>query len=77
MKVALIYPPTCDPTGPYLSVPMLTGYLRSHGIDVLPIDANVEAYDRLLRRDALNAMAARVTRRLGRLERQQSLTHTD
>jgi len=28
MKVALIYPPTCDPTGPYLSVPMLTAYLR-------------------------------------------------
>jgi len=24
MKIALIYPPTCDPTGPYLSVPILT-----------------------------------------------------
>lgn len=24
MKVSLIYPPTCDPTSPYLSVPMLT-----------------------------------------------------
>jgi len=77
MKVALIYPPTCDPTGPYLSVPMLTAYLRSHAIEVLPIDANVEAYDRLLRRSALSEMAARVTHRLERLERQNSLIHTD
>ena len=29
MKVALIYPPTCDPTAPYLSVPTLTGFLRA------------------------------------------------
>jgi len=77
MKVALIYPPTCDPTGPYLSVPMLTAYLRSHGIDVLPIDANVEVYDRLLRRSVLNQMAGRVAKRLGRLDHKRSLSHTD
>ena len=77
MKVALIYPPTCDPTGPYLSVPMLTAYLRNHGIEVLPIDANVEVYDRLLRRSALKEMAGRVTNRLGRLERKGSLSHSD
>ena len=77
MKVALIYPPTCDPTGPYLSVPMLTAYLRSHGIEVLPIDANVEAYDRLLRRSVLREMAGRVTRRLTRLERRKDLPHAE
>lgn len=77
MKVALIYPPTCDPTGPYLSVPMLTGYLRSHGVRVLPIDANVEAYDRLLHRVVLKEMAGRVADRLGRLDRKASLSHTD
>ena len=27
--VALVYPPTCDPTAPYLAVPMLTGFLRA------------------------------------------------
>ena len=32
MKTALIYPPTCDPTAPYLAVPMLTGFLRAHGV---------------------------------------------
>ncbi len=77
MKVALIYPPTCDPTGPYLSVPMLTAYLRSHGIEVLPIDANVEVYDRLLRRAVLRDMAGRVADRWRRLDRKASLSHTD
>ena len=46
-KLALIYPPSCDPTAPYLAVPMLTGFLRSHGRSVLPIDANVEAWDEI------------------------------
>ncbi len=77
MKVALIYPPTCDPTAPYLSVPMLTAYLRSHALEVLPIDANVEVYDRLLRRTVLREMAGRVADRLGRLECKDSLSHTD
>ena len=53
MKVALIYPPTCDPTAPYLSVPTLCAYLRENGVEVLPIDANVEAFDALLRRAPL------------------------
>ncbi len=52
MKVALIYPPTCDPTAPYIAVPALTGYLRQHGVEVLPIDANLEAWDHLLRRNS-------------------------
>jgi len=77
MKVALIYPPTCDPTGPYIAVPMLTAYLRERGIAVLPVDANVEAYDRLLRRAVLSDMAARVDKRMARLERKGSLSHSD
>lgn len=58
--VALVYPPTCDPTAPYLSLPTLTGWLRTHGVDVLPVDANVEAFDTLLRREPLHALAKRV-----------------
>ncbi len=77
MKVALIFPPTCDPTGPYLAVPMLTAYLRKRGITVLPVDANVEAYDRLLRCAVLREMAERVRKRLARLERKGSLSHSD
>ena len=35
MKIALVYPPTCDPTAPYLAVPALTGFLRESGVEVL------------------------------------------
>ena len=59
-KLALIYPPTCDPTAPYLAVPMLTGFLRSHGREVLPIDANIEAWDGLLSLDRLTDVAHRL-----------------
>ncbi len=59
MRVALVYPPTCDPTAPYLAVPMLTGFLRAHGVAVLPIDANVEAFDDLLSAYRLAELRAR------------------
>jgi hypothetical protein len=75
MKIALVYPPTCDPTAPYLAVPMLTGFLRAHGVDVVPVDSNVEAYDRLLRQRPLLDMRRRLVERLGRLERRATLDH--
>ncbi|MDD5308951.1 MAG: B12-binding domain-containing radical SAM protein [Deltaproteobacteria bacterium] len=77
MKAALVYPPTCDPTAPYLSVPALTGFLRAHGVEVLPIDANIEAWGRLLTRDALAAFAERVKRRRRRLARKAALRHVE
>jgi hypothetical protein len=75
VKLALVYPPTCDPTAPYLAVPMLTGFLRAHGVDVLPIDANIEAWDALLQPAPLSALADRLERRLDRLDRRPSLDH--
>lgn len=77
MKTALIYPPSADPTAPYLSVPMLTGFLRSKGLDVLPIDANIEAYDQLLRKSTLLAMTQKADSRLAKLEKKASLSHMD
>ena len=77
MKVVLIYPPTTDPTAPYISVPLLTGYLRARGLEVLPVDANVEAYDQLLRRQSLSAARERIQDRLKRLKRKKFLGHTD
>lgn len=77
MKIALIYPPTCDPTAPYLAVPMLTGFLRANGVQVVPIDANVEAYDRILRAEPLREMRARVEKRIGKLERKGALSHVE
>ncbi|MGZ3408052.1 MAG: B12-binding domain-containing radical SAM protein, partial [Polyangia bacterium] len=75
MKIALVYPPTCDPTAPYLAVPMLTGFLRANGVEVVPVDANVEAYDRLLRPAPLRALAERVGHRLRKLDRRAALDH--
>ena len=77
LNIALIYPPTADPTAPYLALPTLTAYLRAHGVDALPIDANIEAHDRLLRRASLERMAARLERRLAELERKRSLRHVE
>lgn len=53
MRVALIYPPSYDPTAPYLSVPTLTGFLRANGVDVIPLDANVEAWDDRLTKSSM------------------------
>ena len=76
-KIALIYPPTCDPTAPYLALPTLTAFLRTHGVEVMPIDANIEAYCRLLRRDALQRLAEQIERRRLRLKRKRVLTHVE
>jgi anaerobic magnesium-protoporphyrin IX monomethyl ester cyclase len=77
MKIALVYPPTCDPTAPYLSVPMLTGFLRSNGVEVLPVDANVEAYDFLLRPQPLAVLRDRIEARIADLEQRPTLEHVD
>jgi radical SAM superfamily enzyme YgiQ (UPF0313 family) len=77
MKIALIYPPTADPTAPYLSVPALTGFLRSKGVDVLPIDANIECYDLLLRPESLRRIARQIERRLARLRKKPFLGHDE
>ncbi len=75
MKVALIYPPACDPTAPYLSVPTLTAQLRAHDVEVLPIDANVEAFDTLLEPGPMAALRDRILRRLAELDARLSLGH--
>jgi hypothetical protein len=75
VRTALVYPPSCDPTAPYLSVPMLTGFLRAHGQHVLPVDANVEAWDRILRQDCLRSLSERAEARLSELDRKKSLDH--
>jgi radical SAM superfamily enzyme YgiQ (UPF0313 family) len=77
MRVALVYPPTCDPTAPYLAVPMLTGFLRENGVEVLPIDANIEAFDQLLSGKHLAGLAERLEARLAELDRKASLAHAE
>lgn len=75
MRIALVYPPTCDPTAPYLAVPMLTGFLRHHGVSVLPVDANIEGFDALLEPAPLGALADRIEARIAALETRLRLSH--
>jgi hypothetical protein len=75
MRLALVYPPTCDPTAPYLAVPMLTGFLRAHGVDVLPIDANLEAFDDLLSPARMSRERDRLEARLAELDARPALAH--
>ncbi|MFZ5571078.1 MAG: B12-binding domain-containing radical SAM protein [Thermodesulfobacteriota bacterium] len=75
MSIALIFPPSCDPTAPYISVPSLAGYLRTRGIRVLAIDANVEAFEWLLRPEHLGKLGERIHKRLRRLEKKAARSH--
>ncbi len=77
MRVALVYPPTCDPTAPYLALPMLTGFLRANGVEVVQIDANLEAWDELLEPASMTALRERLEARLGTLDAQSSLAHAE
>ena len=76
-KVALIYPPSCDPTAPYLAVPTLTAWLRTHDVTVLPIDANLEGWEHLLREESLEQLGAKMDARLEELEKKTTLTHQE
>jgi len=77
MTIALIYPPTCDPTAPYLSLPTLTAWLRTHKKTVLQVDANVEAYDHLLQKEVMEEMVQNLRRAHKRLDRKPFLDHKD
>ena len=50
MKVMLVFPPPWTPAMPYLALPVLTSVLRSHGVEVIQGDLNLETYDRVLSR---------------------------
>lgn len=75
MKVALVYPPTADPTAPYVSVPLLAACLRRAGFDVLAIDANARAWSGLLDPGVLKGLSQRVRARLRLLDGLETLGH--
>jgi anaerobic magnesium-protoporphyrin IX monomethyl ester cyclase len=77
MRVALVHPPTCDPTAPYLALPSLAAFLRARGVEVLLADANLEAWEGLLTAESLARLGGRVEERLRRLERRPALDHRE
>ncbi len=79
MKVCLVFPPQGHFTQPYLSLPSLSAYLRSHGREVDPLDLNIEAYDHFLSRDRLarSLEHVRAKSRLAELDRLEHLRFSD
>ncbi len=73
VRVVLVYPPTADPTAPYLALPSLAASLRQRGIEVVLLDANLEGWEWVLTPERLSAFRDRVVERLRRLERKASL----
>ncbi len=50
MKVFLVFPPQWTPAMPHLALPVLTAYLRGHGVQVIQRDLNLETYEAVLSR---------------------------
>jgi len=70
MKVMLLFPPQWTPAMPHLALPVLTSFLRSHGVDVIQRDLNLETYDTILSRaylqESIERLRARHPRGYGR-----------
>jgi len=64
-KVLLLFPPAWTPAMPHLATPMLTAYLRAHGVTVVQRDLNLEVMEHLLRREHLEGALAQVRRAYG------------
>ena len=50
-KVILIFPPATDPRSPHLSLPSLTSFLRKSGVFVKQIDADLEGFLYITRKE--------------------------
>ncbi len=71
MKTLLIYPPTSDPTQPYLSLAYLSAFLKERGEEVLIKDANIEAYHFILEPGFLKRLYQKFLDKLNFYERGQ------
>jgi anaerobic magnesium-protoporphyrin IX monomethyl ester cyclase len=63
MRIMILFPPSADPTRPYITLPMQQAYLRAMGYeDVSVYDANLEAFDWLTGEASLLEARSRVER---------------
>ncbi|MBN1580302.1 MAG: radical SAM protein [Anaerolineae bacterium] len=60
MKVLLLFPPHWVPAMPHLALPVLTAYLRTHGVEVVQRDLNVELFDHILTKPYLQQAVQRL-----------------
>lgn len=66
-SILFVYPPTADPTGPYLSIPYLAAACRARGHRPHALDLNLEAYLDLLTSQRLAGFAEDCRSRLRRM----------
>jgi len=63
VKAMLLFPPHWEPMMPHLALPSLTAYLRSHGVEVIQRDINIEVFDRVLSRGHLTVLLRQLRRK--------------
>ncbi|MFH0946886.1 MAG: radical SAM protein [Planctomycetota bacterium] len=66
-KILFVYPPTADPTGPYLSIPCLKAAVEERGHDATVLDLNLAGYLDLLTGERLREIAGDCRKRLASL----------
>ncbi len=74
MKVLLIFPPLWMPYRPYLSLPSLSAYLKSNGIDVVQKDFSIESFDLLLSEGYLKGIKKRLEDKFKAIDSKDVLT---
>lgn len=73
MLTKLIFPPQWIPTQPYLSIPSLAAYLKSHNCDIEQMDVNVLFYDNILSKNGLTSFYERANLKFQELESRKEL----
>lgn len=74
MKVLLIFPPQWTPFRPYLSLPSLSAYLITKGIDVVQKDFNLESYNIILSERYLKRISERLNIQFAAMDMKESLS---
>lgn len=63
--------------GPYLALPLLTGFLRERGIRTSQRDINIEVCNAMLSRDYLSGVADRIREQIAKLQSRRRSTEHD
>jgi anaerobic magnesium-protoporphyrin IX monomethyl ester cyclase len=72
-KVLLLFPPHCEPSGPYVSVPSLTAFLLDKGFDVWQKDINICVFDTIFTKKYLETVWERLDKKSGQESNQDEV----
>jgi len=74
LKNIIIFPPQWVPVQPYLSLPALSSYIKSKGINIRQKDLNVETYDFILTKKYIEEMVVRVQNNFDKLNHKRKIS---